>query len=395
MGMEYAAIHGLSPENPYSTIVESTWSAIKQWDINVIRIPLNSVSYLGLKCVTPFTGPTYNKPGKIQEADPGHNYRQRLREVVDRATSENLYVILDLHFSGPDDKKNAVEGITTQCPIDMNPLPDLDHSIDFWKELAVEYKSYPNVMFELFNNPYIDNWPYFNGDKHEAWRALRDGAEVNLYRPMWPTPEKHIWKSVGLQQLVNTIRNTGAKNVILQGAISYSADLELWLQYRSIDPLNQTAAVWHAFPPTDVDESDKCYNYPGTWCDGRAYIYAKAIIDANFPVIVTEFGERKSDDSFDAPFVAALMPQLDSMSISYLAWTFTEARQINFQLIRDNIGTPTNGYGTYIKSHYNCLAANKPKCLELESKSSQANDDVVENTPKADTQGWSTLSPPL
>ena len=191
--------------------------------------------------------PAFKKTGEVHDSDPGHNYKKRLKEVIDRATSESLYVILSLHTSAPNDGNNAVNNVTTQCAYEINPLPDADHAIEFWKDLTDSYKSYPNVMFELYSDPYIDQWQYFKGDKIAAWKALRDGAMINMYLPLWPTPEKHLWRSAGMQQLLDTIRSTGATNVILQGGLSHSADLGLWLSYKANDPLHQSAAAWHAF----------------------------------------------------------------------------------------------------------------------------------------------------
>lgn len=363
MGMEYTAISGFSPADPFPQLVESTWNSLKKWHINAIRIPLNEISYLGLQCVMPFSGPAFNKLGEIRDSDPARNYKSRLKDVVDRATRENLYVILDLHSTAPDDTGNTVKGIKTQCAYERNPLPDIAHSIDFWKAVAASYKEYPNVMFELFNNPFIDKWPYFHGDKAAAWRALRDGVEVNSYLPLWPTTEKHLWHSAGMQQLVDVVRSTGATNVILQSGISRSADLELWLEYHAHDPLSQSAAAWHAFPLQTAKWGDKCYTFPNPWCDERSYTYASKIIDANYPVIVTEFGDRDQTGTVGAPFASSLLPKLDELNISYFAWSFvaTDTFSEN-ELIKDNDGTPTDGYGQYVQQHYTCMALSLSSC---------------------------------
>ncbi|HVY22949.1 MAG TPA: cellulase family glycosylhydrolase [Steroidobacteraceae bacterium] len=395
MGMEYIAIAGVSPANPLPTVVDSTWGALHQWRVNVIRIPLNEISYLGLKCVWPFTGPVFRKAGNIHDADPGHNYKKRLKEIVDRATAENLYVILDLHATAPDDYSNAANGISTQCAFELNPLPDQDHAPEFWKELASTYKDYPNVMFELFNNPYIDEWPYFKGNKRSAWQALRDGTVVNLYLPLWPSLKKHTWRSAGMQQLLDTVRSTGATNVILQGSISHSSDLELWLTYKAIDPLNQTAAAWHAFPGKEFKWGERCYNFPGPWCDERAYSYASAILAAGYPVIVTEFGDKNSPGTTGAPFVSSLLPHLDALGISYLGWTFSATALLENQLIKDNFGTPTDGYGEYVKKHYLCAALKTTRCNAKENSAGLNPSQETPQSPQSAGKGWDPLLSPI
>lgn len=395
MGMEFTAVGGWSPQDPFPTLVESTWPALHDWRINTIRIPLNETSYLGIECVPPFVGPAFKKAGKVIDSDPGHNYKQKLHEVVDRATQEGLYVVLDLHATAPNDSLNAINGVTAQCALEPNPLPDADHSIEFWKQVATTYKSYPNVIFELFNNPYVDQWKYFSGTKTDAWLALRDGVVIDSYLPLLPTTKKHLWYSVGMQQLVNVVRDTGAMNVILQGSLSRSADMELWKEYKAVDPVNQTAASWHAFPGRDAKWGGKCYAYPGPWCDDRSYSFANQVIAANYPVMVTEYGDRNASGTKGAPFVSALLPRLDKMGISYLAWTFTVGDLPDYLLIKDNSGSPTDGYGQYVRSHYLCRADRSSNCANTTERSVDSTVVAIPDKSKRATSGWDPLTSPL
>ncbi len=50
-----------------------------------------------------------------------------------------------------------------------------------------------------------------------------------------------------MQDLVNAVRSTGAKNVILIGGLSYSNDLSEWLTFRPYDSINQIAASAHLY----------------------------------------------------------------------------------------------------------------------------------------------------
>lgn len=395
MGMEYNAIDGQTPGNPYPEIVESTWSALHNWHINAIRIPLNETSYLGLECVSSFTGPAYEKPGKIIDADPGHNYKEKLKEVIDRATKEGLYIILDLHMTAPDDPLNKVKSVTAQCATNNNPLPDKDHSIDFWRSLANAYKDYPNVMFELFNNPYIEQWRYFQGDKSNAWKAIREGTVVSSYLPLWPTKAKHLWQSVGMQELIDTVRNTGSRNIVLIDGLSRSSDLDQWLTFKVTDPINQVAASWHAFPSTKAKWGDKCYPHPGDWCDDRAFTYASQILDAGIPVIVAEFGDLNASGTIGSPFASNLLPRLDKMGISYLGWTFTASTWTANQLILDDLGTPTDGYGQYVQAHYICRDTKKESCDDLERNISSHPVYFKQQSSASNIRGWAPSPRPL
>lgn len=363
MGMEYTAIDGFSPSDPYPQVVESTWAALHTWKVNIVRIPLNEDSYLGISCVTAYTGPGYDspKPGQTQNADPGSNYKMRLKQVVDRATAEGLYVILDLHLTAPNDAQNTVNNVTAQCATAQNPVADADHAIAFWTDIATNYKSYHNVMFELFNEPYINQWYHFSGNEAAAWQALRDGVQMDSYVPLWTTSYGHTWQSAGMQAMLDAVRGTGATNVILESGLDYSATLDSWLTYKANDPLNQLAAVWHAYHAYGYAWGTECYTHPG-WCDDRSYTNADAILAANYPVIVTEFGDQNKAGTVGAPFASTLLPKLDARGISYLGWTFTVSGDSNNILIKDNNGTPTDGYGVYVKAHYLCRDAGTANC---------------------------------
>jgi aryl-phospho-beta-D-glucosidase BglC (GH1 family) len=352
--MEYTAIGGWSPNDPFPQLVESNWAALHAWGVNTIRVPLNEASYLGLMCV--------NASKQTQNADPGNNYKTRLKQVVNRATSEGLYVILDLHWTAPDDPLNAVNGVSAQCAAGQNPVPDISHSIAFWTDVATNYRSYPNVLFELFNEPFNDQWyNFFNASSETTFQILRDGAQIDSYVPAYNPGIGHEWQSAGLQSLTDAIRATGADNVILGSGINWTKNLSLWLKYKVNDPLHQLAAVWHAYPTYGSAWGSECYTHPDP-CDDRDYNYADAILAANYPVIVTEFGDRNTTGTVGAPFASTLLPKLDARGISYLGWTFTAAQDTDNVLLKDNNGTPTDGYGVYVKAHYLCRAAGNTTC---------------------------------
>ena len=396
MGMEFTAIGGWSVSDPYPSITKSTWPALKEWSINAIRIPLNEASYLGRPCVFPFTGPAFKKAGKIIDPDPGHNYKERLRQVVNQATQEHLYVILDLHTTAPNDAKNATGNIITQCAYELNPLPDADHSLEFWRQVASEYRDYPNVIFELFNNPYIDQWSRFKGDKVAAWKALRDGTTVDSYLPLWSTRESHLWKSAGSQQLIDAIRGTKATNVIVLGGLSRSSDLEQWVAFKPNDPIGQLAASWHAFPPNDSTLDAACYLQPGPWCDDRGYSYAATILTAGYPVVVTEFGEKIQTGKMDSAFIDSLLPRLDSLGISYFGWSFTSNGTTGeYDLIKDTIGTPTPEYGITVKSHYLCLAEKLTSCNVSRPATHFENPPTVTTSNQYTPLGWMPFIAPI
>jgi hypothetical protein len=68
------------------------------------------------------------------------------------------------------------------------------------------------------------------------------------YTPsFWASVANTGYEVAGMQDLVDAIRDTGAKNSILVGGLAYSNDLSQWLTYKPTDPAANLAAAWHVY----------------------------------------------------------------------------------------------------------------------------------------------------
>jgi hypothetical protein len=363
-GLEAVPVLGWSPQNPWGAQTGTPtpdWGAIKSWGANAVRLPLNEASWLGLNCVdVGGAGATMrggvklqNSPGATVKADPGNNYQATVRKSVAEATKAGLYVILDLHLTAPG---NA-------CPNKQNPMADADHSIDFWTSLATAFKGSPSVIFELFNEPFLDMTNALTDDT--PWPDLLHGGGIlKSYIVQTPNSPNEMtpaltWRTAGMQQMLDAVRATGATNVVLTSALSYAGAIYNWLKYRPTDPANQLGAVWHAYSVPQYPAQVACVGEPG--CSPSIMNAAKEIRAAGYPVVITEFGDTIGGES--APWASVLLPFADANGMSYLGWTWdTWEGQTANDLIRDASGTPTKGYGTYVKAHYLCRAQGKPAC---------------------------------
>ncbi len=343
-GLEGVAVLGWSPSNPWGGQTGTPtpdWATIKTWAANVVRLPLNEASWLGLSCVdeggfgsTVTNGvKTQNKPGTTVKADPGNNYQATVASSVAGATAAGFYVILDLHWAAPGNI----------CPNLQNAMADADHSLTFWTSVANAFKGSPNVIFELFNEPFLDMTQALVGTTPGP--DLLNGATLTSVAAAAPGNSitvLHTWQSAGMQQMLDAVRATGANNVVLVSTNSYASALNDWLQYKPTDSANQIAAVWHAYFKSQTDMTA-----------------AQKIKAAGYPVIVTEYGDQvgsTTDSSWILPFA-------DANNISYLGWTWDVWPGDNsFVLITDAAGDPTQGYGTYVKAHYLCRAAGTASC---------------------------------
>jgi endoglucanase len=349
-GLEFVAVQGWSPKDPWGGQYDSkTLDVLLSWKANVVRLPLNEASWLGYPCL--------DGDGKVRDPDPGHNYQDVVKKVVAQAAAKGLYVILDLHMTAPDDSLLAVGNVKAICPVLQNPLTDADHTVDFWISIANTFKNSPNVLFELFNEPYFD-WKYTAKDD---WEVLRDGGVFRAYKTGTKFIDGHPWKTVGMQQLIDAIRKTGATNIVLVGGPNWTQRLDGWLKYKPTDPLKQLAAAWHAYPAFGKKWGTEEYNHPGL--GDPAYKWAEEILAADIPLIITETGDRNAVGTKGAPFVSRVLPWADRNGISYLGWTFNVwPNKEEAVLLKSASGAPTDGYGEYFKSHLECVARNAGTC---------------------------------
>mmetsp|Transcript_32176 Transcript_32176/g.44110 ORF Transcript_32176/g.44110 Transcript_32176/m.44110 type:complete len:360 (+) Transcript_32176:62-1141(+) len=296
-GTEYACVQGwgIFDAPTDDTAIE----AIKSWNINIVRLPVNEDCWLSLNGVKP----QYS----------GSTYISAIVEYVERLISYNLAVIIDLQWTAPG----------TELATKQAPMADKDHSIDFWESAAQTFSVYDSVLFDLFNEPFIDD----DRDTTPAWVCWQNGgSEANGTCPGVD------FEAAGMQDLVDAVRSTNATNIVLAGGLQYSDSLSQWLTYMPTDPLQQLGASWHSY------DFNLCTNQE-CW-DSTVRPVAEVV-----PVVVTEFGESDCDTIYVNP----LMDWMDSLSLSYLGWTWnTWDCDTGPALIKDYDGTPTNyGLGLY------------------------------------------------
>jgi len=361
-GMEFTAIQGWDPSDPtgggFGQPDNPNWSAIASWKANIVRIPLNEDSWLGLTCTD--TG------GVVHNADPGGNYKQFLANLVQEANSAGMYVILDLHWAAPG----------SACPMLQSQMADTDHSLAFWTSIADTYKGNPAVLFELFNEPFLD----FDWSGTDPWAYLMNGTD-GAFSGYPATGNSGVWENVtaswniaSYQAMINAVRATGATNVVLIGSLSYTGDLSGWLSHVPTDSAKQMAATWHAYPTYGETWENPCtgsdtYCTPGN--SPQIYTEVQGILSAGYPVLITETGDQNSTGTVGSPLVVnvtafADAPATASVStepstnwpavsgglpqIGVLGWTWDVWGNSSNVLIQNGTGTPTDGFGQFFRS---------------------------------------------
>lgn len=356
-GLETVAIQGWAPNDPWGG-QDPDFKAIRSWGANALRLPLNEASWRGRSCVdkggssVTMAGGSkvQDRPGQTIKADPGGNYQATVAKTVSRATAAGLYVILDLHFTAPGDG----------CPVIQTAMADAEHSVAFWSSLGAAFKGYPNVIFELFNEPFLDQTSLQDGN---AWEDLVNGkGTLSDYKVQGnPGTVSYAWNNAGMQQMLDAVRAAGATNVILTSTLAYSSSMGGWLQYHPKDTLNpsQVGAVWHAYPNPANASMVNCIGTAAS-CSAEDFAAVQKILAAGYPVVITEFGDNSGGAS--APLSSVLLPWADTNGVSYLAWTWNAWVGSTYYLITNSGGDPSAGFGAYVKAHYQCRAAGTAHC---------------------------------
>jgi hypothetical protein len=298
-GLEYACIQGwgfFDGPNPDQIDDQTMIAAIKSWNVNVVRLPLNEDCWLGL----------HTRPGR-----GGAAYRRIVERYVKALHAAGLYVILDLHWAAPG--RAVANG--------QIPMIDRDHGLAFWRSVARSFKRDRALIFDLYNEPTKITWNCWR----RGCRIPRAGA-----RPSY--------QSAGMQQLVNAVRSVGARQPLMLGGIDYSLNLSHWLANEPRDRLHQLIASEHNYGVLAP-----C----NTSCRAAIVTTSKRV-----PVELGEFGETDCRDAY----ADAMMRFADAHRIGYLAWAWDAVTPGGWtckggpSLIANYLGTPT-AYGIGVRDH--------------------------------------------
>ena len=297
-GSEYSCSQGAGMFDGPSDL--ASVQAMASWHVNAVRVPLNEACWLGIN--------------GVPAAYAGANYQTAIVNYVNLLHANGMYAELSLLATAPG----------TQPPALDPQMPDLDHSPAFWTSIANTFKNDPLVIFGLLNEPHNVGWP--------CWRD--GGASCSLG-----------FTVVGFQQLVTTVRNTGATQPISIGCLDYSNNCSdangSWLTYKPTDPLNSLIAEAHIYGK-NACASASCFNQ------------TMAPINSVVPMLFAEVGETYdgTDCNNSSTNVSTFMTWADSHGIGYLAWTWDTWGACSLALITDYAGTPYGVYGNYVKSHF-------------------------------------------
>ncbi len=183
---------------------------------------------------------------------------QKIKTVVEAAIQSGIYVIIDWHSHNVN-------------------LPEAKI---FFTEMATQYGKYPNIIYELFNEP----------DK-ESWKEVKDYAT----------------------EVIATIRTIDAHNIILVGSPHWDQDIHLPAE----DPIKGYDNLMYTV-----------HFYAGThkqWLRDRT----DAAIKKGIPVFVSESAgtEATGDGPIDKAEWQKWIDWMDERNLSWITWSISDKNE--------------------------------------------------------------------
>jgi hypothetical protein len=312
-----------SPAGGPSPLTQDSLTAMKSWGINAVRIPMNEDCWLGINGVASNVG--------------GANYQSPVAQVVDLITNTNsMYVILDLHVSGPG---------TTKGQSGTPSMTDMDHSVTFWQQVAAAYKDNGNVIFDLYNEPNLPGTP---DQQYQCWKngsTMPNSGDCSMVN----------YAVAGMQTLVNAVRQAGANNLLILGGTGVAALMAPWAKYVPTDTLSppNIAASWHVY-----DDQGGCTSNPMQslqfLCPTTTNGGVQGIMTAGYPILVGETGYYScSTAGVGAAWWPFFLSWADAHQIGTVAWAWSNGNTP--QLLSDTTNFTPNANGQIYKNFLSCI----------------------------------------
>jgi Cellulase (glycosyl hydrolase family 5) len=262
------------------------------WHSNTTRLQISSANL--------FSGTNY----------PNYNtaYMDRVDQIVNWANQAGMNIIISLQYE-----------VTTGQTM---PVQD---SLNFWKVIASHYANNGKVFFDAFNEPNpAKALCYSSGDTASFWQFWQKGSASNV-TSLCTTP---LTTYYGMQDLVNTIRGSGAQNLIFVEGLASGEELNLLPSYTLIG-----SNVVYAFHPYEA------ITKATTWWDTNFGTPANSV---NAPIIADEWSQDEHNTagcSVNAPtIVPQFLAYLRSHNIGLIGFAFIPGTMVKGNW---DISTPT------------------------------------------------------
>ncbi len=253
----------------------SIWGPQKYYNANVVKWlkdDWRSDVVRAAMAVDDGEGESYLQNPGLQKA--------RVKAVVDAAIANDMYVIIDWHSHHAHDHTNE--------------------SVAFFREMAQTYKNTPNVIFEIFNEP---------------WQQFGWSSTIKPYA----------------ETVIGAIRDAGANNLVVVGTREWSQRVD----EAADNPITRYGNIAYTL-----------HFYAGTHGqylrDHASYALSKGI-----PLFVTEWGSVNADGNGGVNYseTAAWVAFMKANNISNANWALSDLNEGSAAL-RGNASTSGNWVGS-------------------------------------------------
>ncbi|MGV7104921.1 glycoside hydrolase family 5 protein [Flavobacterium sp. U410] len=198
----------------------------------------------------------------IEVGDKGKTYKDnpefakaKIKAVIEGAIKENIYVIVDWHSHNIN----------------------LEEAKEFFTEIAKEYGKYPNIIYEVFNEPDDETW-----------------EEVKAYA----------------EEVIKTIRAIDPNNIILVGCPHWDQDIHL----PAANPIKNVKNLMYTM-----------HFYAAThekWLRDRV----DAAIEGGLPVFISESAgmEATGDGPLDYQSWQEYIDWMENKKLSWITWSVSD-----------------------------------------------------------------------
>ncbi|MEM7818743.1 MAG: cellulase family glycosylhydrolase [Candidatus Aenigmatarchaeota archaeon] len=319
------------------------WSGLCPWNASAVMDNLKVMKAWGTNAIRGHQTIRYWLDNEIIHYESKCNvtqpYRENVKDVIEMAAEMGMYYIFDAYNLKGYGEEGSTQDRMPFPPYTNNTdvIPNEDAFVEYWRSVASELKNYPNVIFEIYNEP-------VGIPEKTTQEAMTD----------W----HRVW-----QKVINAIRSTGATQpIIIQWGYGIWVNLDYytsphgdlqWVEnYTFNDPLNNLIYSTHIYrdggfchrsssvPSSErnrwqYDEIKLCLNY--TLVD---YVVNKL----NKPLFIGEIGANMWYSGVDLERELAYLNNtlsiMNDWGIGYTVWVWTVPAHMRHGILENGIWIP-------------------------------------------------------